>query len=143
MTGRVVAPRGGWYPIASLAADLAAARELRGRWLVAVSQGMLGVGELLGEAEGSAPLRRITLAQLFAALPGWDRGRAVRAMVVLRRCAKVPADNPNRDLTVGWVLDDRSRGPGRVVALANALLMSSGGPPPPPHDRFPFPAAAG
>lgn len=135
----VAPPAGGWYPVSALAADLAAAREERGRWLMAVSEGMLDVGDLLAAAERSAPLRRLTVSQVFAALPGWDRARRLRAMVVLRRCAAVADDVRARDLTVGWVLDTRVRGPRRIVALAHAMLMSTGGAPPPPHDRFPFP----
>lgn len=125
------------YPIADLAADLAAARRVRAEWLIAIEAGMLGAADLVNTAAtpSGAALRAVTLHQLFVGQPGWDGAKTARAIMAVRRICGVDRKVPTRRLTVGWALDARSDGR-RIRALAEALVGTDRKPPTP---RFPYP----
>lgn len=121
------------YPADRLWESSVGARKQRGRWLLAISQGMLGPSELFEAAldpEAGRALRLIPLAALFGSLPGWNHRRVERAMKVLRHSSGVSERVPDSGLDVMWVLDERSPGARRLVAVAEALVVA-----PPGHRR--------
>ncbi len=124
------------HPVALLGQARAAARRARAEWLLALEATVLGVDELVAAAGASprSPLRRITLFQVLASLPGATPSRARDDLAAFRRLAGVARAVPNRDLTVGWVVDGRSR-PDRITALVDTLGSSDRRS---PTERFPW-----
>ena len=122
--------------VAELNQARAAARRARADWLLALETGVLGVDELVAAAgaDPRSPLRRIKLFQLLASLPGSTPSRACGVLAAFRRIAGVPRALPDRELTVGWLVDGRSN-PRRVTALVDALNASDRRP---PSERFPW-----
>lgn len=123
-------------PVAKLNQAVAAARQARADWLLALEARVLGVDELVATAgsDPRSPLRRIKLFQVLASLPGSTPSRARGVMAAFRRIAGVPRALPDRELTVGWLVDGRSN-PRRMTALVDALNASDRQP---PSERFPW-----
>ena len=123
-------------PVAMLSQARAAAQRARAEWLFALEVRVLGVDELVAAAgaDPRSPLRRIKLFQLLASLPGSTPSRACGVLAAFRRIAGVPRALPDRELTVGWLVDGRSN-PRRVTALVDALNASDRRP---PSERFPW-----
>ena len=123
-------------PVAMLSQARAAARRARAEWLFALEARVLGVDELVAAAgaEPRSPLRHIKLFQLLASLPGSTPSRACGVLAAFRRIAGVPRAMPDRELTIGWLVDGRSN-PRRVTALVDALNASDRRP---PSERFPW-----
>lgn len=80
-------------PVAKLNQAVAAARQARADWLLALEARVLGVDELVATAgsDPRSPLRRIKLFQVLASLPGSTPSRARGVMAAFRRIAGVPA----------------------------------------------------
>jgi hypothetical protein len=74
---------------------------------------------------------------MLASLPGSTPTQAREDLAAYRRLAGAPRALPNRELTVGWVVDGRS-GPDRVTALVDALGFVSRRA---PSERFPWDSA--
>ena len=123
-------------PVAMLSQARAAAQRARAEWLFALEVRVLGVDELVAAAgaDPRSPLRRIKLFQLLASLPGSTPSRACGVLAAFRRTAGVPRALPDRELTVGWLVDRRSN-PRRITALVDALNASGRQP---PSERFPW-----
>ena len=122
--------------VAMLSQARAAAQRARAEWLFALEVRVLGVDELVAAAgaDPGSPLRRIKLFQLLASLPGSTPSRACGVLAAFRRIAGVPRAMPDRELTVGWLVDGRSN-PRRMTALVDAL---NGPDRRPPSERFPW-----
>jgi hypothetical protein len=122
--------------VAELNQARAAARRARADWLLALESGVLGVDELVAaaSADPQSPLRRIRLFQMIASLPMASPSRARDMLAAFRRMAVMPRALPDRELTVGWLVDRRSN-PRRITALVDALNASGRQP---PSERFPW-----
>lgn len=83
------------------------ARRRRAEWLMWLHEEMFGVGDLLREASSPGdPLRRLTIAQMLTALPGWGDASADKVVRgLIDACVRVPRRAP----TVGWLLSNRER----------------------------------
>ena len=122
-------------PVAMLSQARAAARRARAEWLFALEARVLGVDELVAAAgDPRSPLRRIKLFQVLASLPGSTPSRACGVLAAFRRIAGVPRALPDRELTVGWLVDGRSN-PRRMTTLVDALNASDRQA---PSERFPW-----
>lgn len=89
-----------------------AANRYRAEWLLSVASGMLTVTELIDHAgtEPGRALRTIRLLELLRTQDGWGMSRAKAAMRALRQTRVVPGDLPDRKVTIGWLLDHRTKG---------------------------------
>ena len=119
----VVAPSVGAHTSAAGVAGRLSKDAVRARCLTAVTQGRSSIFDVILEAadtnERRAPLRLIRLWMLLEAQTGWGEARTGVVMDRLARFAGLPNDVPVRSLTIGWLLDNRSKH--RLVALADAL----------------------
>jgi hypothetical protein len=122
--------------VAELNQARAAARRARADWLLALDARVLGVDELVAaaSADPQSPLRRIKLFQMIASLPGSTPSRARDMLAAFRPIAGVARSLPDRELTVGWLVDRRSN-PRRITALVDALNAPDRRP---PSERFPW-----
>ena len=113
-------------------AALAEARRFRAIWMHAIATRRCSVVDLLDAAiqPGGEPLRALVLTEVLGAQPGWPPRRARFTVAEVRRMLNVNPELPNRKVTVGWIVDGRTRGV-RRRALADALYRSHREPPVP------------
>lgn len=115
----------------------AAARRYRAEWLVAVNQELvtpLDVVTQAAEDEGR-PLRRLSVRQLLAAQPGWGEAR-VSAAIARLRSVLAEQTRAQGELSVGWLIDNRSNGR-RFLGWLDAVHVARDTP---PWAGFPFTA---
>jgi hypothetical protein len=106
-------------------AALSDARRFRAIWMHALATGRCSVADLLDASTqpGGEPLRALVLTEVLSAQPGWSPRHARFSVAEVRRMLKVDPRIANRRITVGWVVDGRTRGI-RRRALADALYRS-------------------
>lgn len=98
------------------------ARRFRAIWMHAVATGACSISDLLDASvqPGGEPLRALVLTEVLGAQPGWSPRRARFTVTEVRRMLGVDPQLTNRRVTVGWIVDRRTRGI-RRRALADAL----------------------
>lgn len=128
------APRNG---IAGMRSASARAGVMRGDWLMNVNSGLATPAELIEHAvtEAGRPLRRIGLRQVIAAQP---RVSLIAADADLRRVLVELGGGSFdvRSMTVGWLVDPRSRG----RRFAAWMRVTSAPADCPPWSAFPWAA---
>lgn len=102
---------------------LAAARRYRAQWLLSLAYGATSTLELLRHAATvpGRPLTRLTLRQVLGAVPGVGMTTVRRQLQQLLAECGTGSELPNR-VTVGWLLDTRSRGRRLVAWLATVEI---------------------
>lgn len=109
------------------------AETMRAEWLIGITQEILTVPDLVHQSllDEGVPLRRVTLRQLLLSQPGWGRLRVKRAIDHLK--AVTGTNLTERDLTVGWLTDQRFEGR-NFLAWIDALHTKDDA----PWEGFPF-----
>lgn len=112
---------------------LSAARRTRAEYLIALTEGLIDISDLLAFAvtEDGAPLRRISLRQLLLSQPGWGERRTARVLSALSDRLGT-AERP-KDMTIAWLIDPRSGGRRYLAWLDVRQAKSSA-----PWPGFPF-----
>ena len=133
-------PQGQWpMATADMRAVLNAARRCRAEWLVGVAQGLIDPTQLVqhAAADDGAPLLKVRLRKLLLARPGRNPRDADTVIEALLR--EHPSRVPTAELTVAWLLDNRTQG--RRFTTWLAVLHATRNEPPWPG--FPFTPAPG
>lgn len=112
-----------------------AASRARAEWLVGLESGFVTVGDVLEYStnENGAVVNKLKLRSMLTAAHGAPRAKAI----VKHMLAILELEVPSSELTVGWLMDQRTGGR-RVMALADALNPKTG----PPFPGFPFRTSA-
>ena len=135
-------PKGHWpMAAADMRTVLNAARRCRAEWLVGVAQGLIDPTQLVQHAatDDGAPLLKVRLRKLLLSRPGHTPRDADTVIEALLR--QQPSRVPPGELTVAWLLDNRTQG--RRFAAWLAVLHGTRKQPPWPGFPFtPPPAAA-
>ena len=114
------------------------AARVRAEWLTGVAMDEIGILDVVEgvTGPGGKPLRAVRVGELLRSRPGWGARRSGRVLAHLRRALDVPDEVPDRDLTLSWLLDNRSRRGRRYTALLDALEAQS--PRESPWPGFPY-----
>lgn len=108
-----------------------AARMMRARWLVAVSEGEATIPELMvaSTRPGGEPLRKVRVDDLVCA--AFDLRPARRHLVIgkMREYLDISDDVQDYRITVGWLLRNNTRNPDtqlhRLAGMLDAIDTSS------------------